>query len=1187
MAIGGIDQLIINSAFREPSGHWKYDLQTQSFIREEGRRPAGYFVAGQGSNQYNNIGQFIELPLVNTIRTRVKAWREKGYSGVTGTTKKLLEHWNDNSARQYQFFFCQMDAIETLIWLVEAPEVEKVGIDIKDDGGLFKRICTKICTGGGKTTVMAMLIAWQIINKVTYPKDKRFSKNVFIVAPGLTVKRRLQVLNVGGQGNYYSQFNIVPFSLIDKLRQGKVVIKNWQTLAWDTEEKIAKKKTVDKRGAKSDEAYTREVLDDLANASSILVINDEAHHAWRKNPQIKVKLTKEEKELEQQATVWVGGLDRIHKTRKILTCYDFSATPFAPSGKKNDEEALFSWIVSDFGLNDGIESGLVKTPRVVVRDDVVPNTESFKSKLYHIYADDTVKDDINRAALPEEPLPDLLNQAYYLLGKDWLELYLSWKEQGSVIPPVMITVANRTETAARIKYAFDHKRIPIEGLCNPEYTIHIDSKTMEAAEGETSYAADEATDKKVSKKDAAIILRDTVDTVGQRGERGEQIRNVISVGMLSEGWDAKTVTHIMGLRAFSSQLLCEQVVGRGLRRTSYDLEEGSDKFTAEYVNIFGIPFTFLPHESEGEGNAPTTPPKTQIEALKDKIKYRISWPNIIRIDREMKLNLSIDLSKIEPLVLEASETRLKADLAPIVDGQTDLLRCTEIDLEKIDRKLRMQKIVFEAAGQVYDLMQSSCSWQNKGTKFALLGQVINLVDKYLKSDSIQINPALFNTEPVRQRIVMMLNMNKIVQHLWSFIKLEQTKKIIPVFDKSKKVLGTEDMNTWFTSKPCSITNKSHISHVVYDSAWEATTAYKFEKNDNVAAWVKNDHLGFEIFYIFDGVVRKYTPDFLIKLTNGKMLVLETKGQETRRDKEKRKALTEWIHAVNACGEYGEWYNDVSYNVADVDGIIAKYAFSTDSLQKNQTYGISLSESFAEYYTNPEFAKLIDSGNFVYVSGRYVISDSKYIKNSEDGRLDLTDYAKLHLDECSLLFELNKESMVGAGYPAAEGHRKDILKCKIVSKFNSNNHNMEMFARSEELKRFHDEFVEESKHLSSVNQSFSKAVYGHIQRKGYNKVIFTDKTLLSEKTFDRIKNNQLNQPNLETVMAICIGLELSPTYCEELLKIAGFTLNHSRQQLAYRKILYSFRGHSICECNEVLAALDLPLICARAYKEMTE
>ena len=920
--MAGIDQLIINSAYHEPTHHWKYDLNGQTFVREEGRRPAGYFIAGQGSNQYNDIGQFIELPLVNRIRPRVKAWREAGYPGVTGVTKKLLEHWNDKDARQYQFFWCQMDAMETLVWLTEAPAAEKVGIDIPGDGGLFRRICTKLCTGGGKTTVMAMLIAWMICNKVTYPQDKRFSKYVFIVAPGLTVKSRLQVLQTGGDNNYYMQFNIVPVGLMDKLRQGKVMITNWQALAWDTEETIAKRRSVDKRGAKSDEAYTREVLGEMANASNILVINDESHHAWRKNPENKVKLTKEQKEAEQQATVWISGLDRIHKTRKILGCYDFSATPFAPSGKKNDEEALFGWIVSDFGLNDGIESGLVKTPRVVVRDDGVPNADSFKSKLYHIYTDPTVKDDINRRAAPEEPLPDLLTQAYYLLGKDWQALFEAWKEVNSPVPPVMITVANRTETAARIKYAFDHGRIPVPELCDPNMTIHIDSKTMDDATATVAPSVEDDGEAKLSKADAAAILRETVDTVGQKGRRGEKIRNVISVGMLSEGWDAKTVTHILGLRAFSSQLLCEQVVGRGLRRTSYDMAEGSDMFTPEYVNIFGIPFTFLPHESDDQGTPPTTPPKTQVEALKERTEYEIRWPNIIRLDRVFKHQLKIDLNKIDTLELNAADTRLRADLAPIIDGKTDLTMCTEIDLQKLDAELRMQRIVFEASGQVYDLMKSS--WQNEGTKFALLGQVIRLVEEYLQSGSIVINPPLFNTDPVRQRIIYMMNMNKIVQHLWSFIKLEHTEKIAPIFDPNKKVRSTGDMPTWFTSKPCAITKTSHISHCVFDSAWEATESYVIEKNSHVKAWAKNDHLGFEILYVFDGVVRKYLPDFLIRLDNGKTLILETKGQETRKDKEKRKALAEWVAAVNGLGEYGEWCNDVSYNVADVDGIIARY-----------------------------------------------------------------------------------------------------------------------------------------------------------------------------------------------------------------------------------------------------------------------
>ncbi|MBR0282583.1 MAG: DEAD/DEAH box helicase family protein [Oscillibacter sp.] len=911
--MNGIDQLIINSAFREPERHWKYDLNGQKFVQAEGRRPAGYFIAGQGSNQYNDIGQFIELPLVNLIRPRVKAWREAGYPGVTGVTRKLLEHWNDSEARQYQFFFCQMDAMETLIWLTEAPAADRVGVDIPGDGGLFRRICTKLCTGGGKTTVMAMLIAWMACNKVSYPQDKRFSKYVFIVAPGLTVRNRLQVLRTGGEDNYYTQFNVVPVGLMDKLRQGKVVITNWQSLAWDSEEALQKRKSVDKRGAKSDEAYAREVLGELASAKNLLIINDEAHHAWRKNPDNKAR-TREQKEAEREATVWISGLDRIHKARNILTCYDFSATPFAPSGKRNDEEALFGWIVSDFGLNDGIESGLVKTPRVVVRDDGMPDAATFRSRLYHIYADEEVKDDINRPASPEEPLPDLLQQAYYLLGKDWQALYRAWKDAGQEIPPVMITVANRTETAARIKYAFDHNRIPVPELCTPEFTIHIDSKTMDETTAETGASG--------SKKDAAAVLRETVDTVGQKGKRGEQIRNVISVGMLSEGWDARTVTHILGLRAFSSQLLCEQVVGRGLRRTSYDLAPDSALFAPEYVNIFGIPFSFLPHESDDGGRPTKTPPKTQIEALKERGEYEITWPNLIRIDREFKPKLSIDLDKIDTLSLDAAKTRLRADLAPVLDGQTDLTKCTEIDLQKLDAQLRMQRIIFESSSEVYDLMKSS--WQNEGTRYALFGQVIHLVEEYLRSGAIVIEPPLFNTSSIRRRIIYMMNMNKIVQHLWGFIKLEQTERIVPIFDTGKRTRSTADMPTWFTSKPCNITQHSQISHCVYDSAWESSESYVLEKNPHVIAWAKNDHLGFEILYIFDGVVRKYTPDFLVKLDNGKTLVLETKGQESGREREKRKALAEWIEAVNNCGDFGEWHNDISFNIADVDGIIAKY-----------------------------------------------------------------------------------------------------------------------------------------------------------------------------------------------------------------------------------------------------------------------
>ena len=919
-----IDQLIINSPYKEPFHYWSYDRETRSFTLKEGRRPAGYVIASENSKSFDDPGVFIEIPLVNTIRPRVRTWREAGFPGVTGITKRLLEHWHNPEEREHRrFFFCQLEAIETLIWLTEAAESEKVGIEIPSDGGLFKRLCSKMATGSGKTIVMAMLIAWQVLNKVTYPHNTRFSKHIFVVAPGLTVKNRLQVLMPSGLGNYYEEFNIVPQALFEKLRQGKVLIQNWHALNWETEEKIAKKKGVDKRGAKSNEAYVREILGELATAHNMVVINDEAHHAWRIPAESKVKGVK--KEDIEEATKWIGGLDRIDTARGILTCYDFSATPFAPSGKTSSEEALFGWNISDFGLNDAIESGLVKTPRVVIRDDGVPDAKTYKSKLYHIY--EWVKDDLNRKAAEEyEPLPDLVTNGYYLLGKDWLETAKSWQKTGLKTPPVMITVANRTETAARIKYAFDRKKIRIEELCVPERTLHIDSRVLEMAESQEEAIAieesleDEQEDEpthKLSKKEQAELLRQTVDTVGQPGKPGEGIQKVISVGMLSEGWDAKTVTHIMGLRAFSSQLLCEQVVGRGLRRTSYEVNPTTGLFDAEYVNIFGVPFTFLPHESKDGPPPPPPPPKTRIEPVKEKQHYEINWPNIIRIDHVYKPELKLDMNLVKILELNASDTATLAELAPIVEGKPDVTKISEINLEGLGQKYRMQKIIFETARDVFDQMRPN--W--KGNKEFLLAQLIGLMEAFLSSGRLKILPQLFNQDDLRRRILIILNMNKLVQHIWEAIRFENTESIIPIFDSDHPIRSTGNMQTWYTGKPCEYTKRSHINFCVFDSTWEASEAFELDRNPHVEAWVKNDHLGFEIHYIFSGVVKKYRPDFIIRLKTGKFLILETKGQDTQQDKTKREFLDEWVISVNEYGGFGLWQWAVSNDPADVAGIL--------------------------------------------------------------------------------------------------------------------------------------------------------------------------------------------------------------------------------------------------------------------------
>ncbi len=935
-----IDRLIVNSPYTEPAHHWRYDRTTRLFDLADGRRPAGYVVASERTKAFDDPGVFVEIPLVNRVRPRVQAWREAGYPGTSSITRRLLDYWTDpEEYHARRFFFCQMEAIETLIWLTEAPAADRVGIDVPSDGGAFLRQCCKMATGSGKTIVMAMAIAWHILNKTTYPQDTRFARNVLVVAPGLTVRNRLAVLEPAAEGNYYDAFRIVPSALLDRLRQGKVLVRNWHALAWESAEQIKRRRSVDKRGPRSDEAYTRAVLGEMAAARNLLVINDEAHHAWRVNWEAEGKYLRQRdlKDSAEEATVWIGGLDRLHRSRGILTCYDFSATPFAPSGKKSSEEALFGWVVSDFGLNDAIESGLVKTPRVVIRTDAVPGAKDYKPLLYHLYNVPEVKDDLSRRARPEEPLPDLVTNAYYLLGYDWREWLVRWREQGRSTPPVMITVCNRTETAARIKHALDTRRVHIDELCDPARILHIDSKVLqqaEAAEGaaevkETGPGDDDAEGgepdsggapaaPKRTKDQQAHDLRLMVDTVGRPGQPGANIQNVISVGMLSEGWDAKTVTHIMGLRAFSSQLLCEQVVGRGLRRTAYEVHPETGLFEPEYVNVFGVPFTFLPHEGGADSSTTEIAPRTAVEpdpAKKD--AFELTWPNVIRIEHVYQPVLSLDWSRVRPLTLDAAQSTLIADLAPILDGKPDVTKVSRIDLERLAATFRTGRIIFEATRDVFDQMKHT--WE--GSREVLLAQLVRLTEQFIGSDAIRIHPPLFFQDDLRRRLIITLNMTRVVQHLWEAVRQENTERLEPVFDRDHPLRSTGDMRTWFTGKPCERTERSHINVCAYDSAWEASDAFALDESPHVAAWAKNDHLGFEVYYVYRGAVRKYRPDFLIRLTSGDMLLLETKGETTEQDQVKWRYLDEWTRAVTAQGGFGRWRWAVAHQPGEVLDIL--------------------------------------------------------------------------------------------------------------------------------------------------------------------------------------------------------------------------------------------------------------------------
>lgn len=946
-----VRQLILNSPYEEPTKYWQYDRGTGRFEERTGRRPSGYRIATPGSTDPHDPGTIREIPLVNRLRPRVGDWRDRGYPGVTGMTLRLLRHWKERDADDRRLFFCQREAIETLIWLTEAPASDRVGIEIPSDGGDFRRVCSKMATGTGKTVVMAMLLAWQFLNRAVRPRDTRFARNALLVAPGLTVRQRLSVLDPSREDNYYREFDLAPGGVLDKLRQGRVVVRNWQALSWEDGKKLARKKRVDRRGPKSDRAWIGQVLGrDLSNRQGgLLVINDEGHHAWRIPPGFRSREWKQR--ARKQATVWIRALDRIHRLRRILNCYDFSATPFVPGAGTRTGEALFDWIVSDFGLDDAIESGLVKTPRVVIREN--PKTrrsggadaESMRPRLYRIYEDETVKADLSKKVPEDTPLPDLVMNAYDLLARDWRETARDWERQARAgaksapdganadtpnhTPPVMITVANRTETAARIHHAFAKKKVEIDELCEPDVLLRIDSEVLRQAEdsgagpdaSESAAANASGKRRKVSSKDVARLLRDKVNTVGRIGQPGERIANVISVEMLTEGWDAKTVTHIMGLRAFGSQLLCEQVIGRGLRRTSYDVDPETGLFTPEYVNVFGVPFTFLPHE-EGTANGPNGG-QTGVELVPG--RCQITWPNVVSIESRIDRVVNLDGDAVDDLQLDGAEAIIEAHLAPIVDREPAPWKIRNADLLEWERENRFQTQIFRTTQNLYDDLARGWS----GSRASFLSQLSSIVEDFLSSSRscITVSPPLdpaVDTELWR-RLVIKLQMNRVVRHLAKAIRRSHSTKWVPIFDRESPIGSTASMKSWYTKRDALETKKSPVNVGVCDSGWEKRAVHELDRHSGVVCWVKNDHLNFEIYYVYGGVVRKYRPDFLVRFDSGLTLILEIKGRYDDHAKEKNDALRQWVRAINEHGGFGAWASDISTDPDTIRSVLDRHA----------------------------------------------------------------------------------------------------------------------------------------------------------------------------------------------------------------------------------------------------------------------
>lgn len=874
----GIDQLIITNPYNEPEKHWLYDRESQQFTLKDGRRKSGYWKQSEQKLDENDPGEFVQIDLVNKIRPRVKKWRESGYPNVSPTTKRLLNFWkNSNEREQNQTpFFCQFEAVETAIWLVESLESERQGINIPADGE-WTRECLKLATGTGKTVVMSMLIAWNVLNKVANPRDARFSKNILIVAPGITVKDRLSVLFPSQEDNFFKEFRIVDDEMWKQLLQAKILVTNWHNLA---EKSDPKKNTVLKRGEESNEAFCKRILKEFGDAKNILVINDEAHHCWR---------VTESKDRDEKATIWVEGLDKIHDARGILKTYDLSATPFRPSGAGKQEEKLFPWIVCDFGLNDAIESGLVKTPRVAIRDDATIG-DDLKSKFFHLYTH--VKDDLNRKVDENVGLPDLVASAVNMLGIDWLNTKKEWDSVSRPTPPVFIAVTNRKNTAARLSHHILNGFSSIQELEDEEKFIRIDQDALEKLES----------DNRSSKDELQQLEREKFNSVGKTGKPGEQIQCVIGVNMLSEGWDARTVTNILGLRAFTSQLLCEQVVGRGLRRVSYDLNDDG-LFDAEYVTVFGIPFSFLPVEGDANPKPPEKP-KTLIQPVDDRVNLLISIPNVIRISKKINNLIELDIESIPSLDLDLKDCPSIVEIAPIQDSQPRFDKIEQINLDALAENSRYQSSILSASVRIHETLGKS--WQ--GDPASHISQLNRLFEKFIQSKKLSLSVPDNENKEKFKKILLAQKIQAISEHLKQFIVETSNEELIPIIDESRPWIRTNDMSPWMTSKKTQPTDFSQINNMVADSNLEAEFCQHLErmgKNKKILSWVKNDHLGFKIWYVFKGEIKTYYPDFIVKMDPENFIIIETKGLKKDQDEFKWNAMKEWVIAINN-GNFGNW-----------------------------------------------------------------------------------------------------------------------------------------------------------------------------------------------------------------------------------------------------------------------------------------